>query len=121
MHAGVPTEPPSSIPQVVLLGINGDSRPVPTELVQFYSKKLNQTALDKAVGELEPDYISLACGEAFLSRIVDRSVETVKNTDAPLICYKISFTPGISGSPICSPHSKVVFGLHVGAFTSEGT
>ncbi|KAF8544928.1 hypothetical protein BDD12DRAFT_872356 [Trichophaea hybrida] len=33
MNVGVPTELPSSILQVALLGINGDSRPVPTELV----------------------------------------------------------------------------------------
>jgi hypothetical protein len=102
---------PPHPPNFSILGINGDPRPVSLDVVKAYPPAIDQGALDAAVKDLVPDYISLSSGTGFTADIVEQTIQRSDSNDSPLICYRISTTPGLSGSPICSENGNGVFGL----------
>ncbi|KAA8894976.1 hypothetical protein FN846DRAFT_922643 [Sphaerosporella brunnea] len=118
--AARPVPAPTQPTNLSILGINGDSRPVPIELLHYYPPTINQSSLDAAVKDLRPDYISLSSGQGFTAELVDHVIQPSNADDSPLICYRISTSPGLSGSPVCPKDTTGVYGLHVGASTAAG-
>jgi hypothetical protein len=98
--AARPVPAPTQPTNLSILGINGDSRPVPIELLDSYPPTINQSSLNAAVKDLRPDYISLSSGEGFTAELVDHAIQPSNADDSSLICYRISTSPGLSGSPV---------------------
>jgi hypothetical protein len=77
-------------------------------MLSYYPPAISLSSLKAAVKDLRPDYIPLSLGYGFTVELSDHTIQPSNANDSPLLCYRISTTPGLPGSPVTMLHVRAI-------------